>query len=147
MHNARSFPDGRSIPPLRILYAFMMCKGASALVLPSNSLFGKNPFCEVTRSPAIQDTPSILQYPKNSTTWTTRQWQFEFELNLRYAVRSQFYILLYPFDLTMGRTLLQAKIPSMRGFFFPFTDVAGGSFTVGCDDASMGSRIWRLETT
>ena len=88
----------------------MVSTGTSAPVLPSNSpFFGSYLFTSYSRH--FQH----FTVPKTSTTWTTRQWQFEIEPNSRHAIHvcSQFSIL-HPFDLTMGRTLLQAKIQSMR---------------------------------
>jgi hypothetical protein len=46
MHNARSFADGRSIPPLCILYAFMVCREISALVLHIQQSLWQEPFLQ-----------------------------------------------------------------------------------------------------
>jgi len=88
----------------------MVSTGTSAPVLPSNSpFFGSYLFTSYSRH------SQHFTAPKTSTTWTTRQWQFESEPNSLHAIHvcSQFSIL-HPFDLTIGRTLLQAKIQSMR---------------------------------
>jgi hypothetical protein len=114
MHNARSFADGRSIPPLRILYAFMVCTGTSAPVLPSNSPFGKNPFFAKLLVHQLFKTLSAFYstrkfYKMDNTTMTV--WvRAQFTTCYTFAV----FFFLYPFDLTVGRTLLQAKVPSMR---------------------------------
>ena len=81
------------IPPLRILYAFMVCTGTSAPFLPTNTSFGKKLFLRSYPFTSHSRNSQHITVSKSSTTFKTRQWQFEFDPNSRHAKRSLFSIL------------------------------------------------------